>query len=155
MSTPTRRTVVRTGAWAIPAVTTLAAAPAFAHYSGQQCVTVTAVGAACKKKTREDRTSAARGSTTDGGSSSSNQYVVTLSFSACAAKCVTIVGWTMTSTAASSVSPRTVNLPSGTSTQTFTVTESGTPGTTLTVSYSVDGHTYTSSVDLGTVGTCP
>ena len=48
MNKPSRRAVVRTGVWAVPAVATVAAAPAFAATSGPPPVTIDAVGSVCK-----------------------------------------------------------------------------------------------------------
>ncbi len=48
MNKPSRRAVVRTGVWAVPAVATVAAAPAFAATSGPPPVTIGAVGTVCK-----------------------------------------------------------------------------------------------------------
>ena len=47
MNKPSRRAVVRTGVWAVPAVATVAVAPAFAT-SCADCVTVTGIVAGCK-----------------------------------------------------------------------------------------------------------
>ena len=47
MNKPSRRAVVRTGVWAVPAVATVAAAPAFAGSPGPP-VTVSATGQSCK-----------------------------------------------------------------------------------------------------------
>lgn len=51
MNKPSRRAVVRTGVWAVPAVTVAAAAPAFATVSGGGCageVCLSGEGSSCK-----------------------------------------------------------------------------------------------------------
>lgn len=51
MNKPSRRAVVRTGVWAVPAVATAAAVPAFATTSGNNCagdVCLAGTGASCK-----------------------------------------------------------------------------------------------------------
>jgi len=48
MNKPSRRAVVRTGVWAVPAVTIATAAPAFAAVSGTPPVVVSGKGSVCK-----------------------------------------------------------------------------------------------------------
>jgi hypothetical protein len=49
MNKPSRRAVVRTGVWAVPAVATVAAAPAFASESNQPPpITISSTGDVCK-----------------------------------------------------------------------------------------------------------
>jgi hypothetical protein len=143
MTTSTRRAVIRTGAWAVPAVAAAATAPAYASVSQSCCVSLVGVVCACRDR-------ACRGSRHGAPAT----YTVSLQFNACECTSVLVLGWDMTGTSAESVSPRSVELGRGESTVSFTVREQGVPGATLTLSYSVDGQVRTDTVPLGLVGRC-
>ena len=141
----TRRAVVRTGAWAVPAIAAAATAPAYASVSQPCCVSLVGVASACRRRGCHEP---------HHGASVPAGYTVSLQFDACECTTIAVVAWDMTGTPAESVSPTTVELARGRSTHTFTVRESGVPATSLKLSYSVDGHVRTETVPLGRVGRC-
>jgi hypothetical protein len=86
-----------------------------------------------------------------------NGFVVTLQFTSCEAKTLLMFGWTMTDSPASSISPQSFDIPSGTSTTTFTVDDPGPVAQVLTVQFGEDASVPATLVQVAVppVSPCP
>jgi hypothetical protein len=127
MNKPSRRAVVRTGVWAVPAVATVAAAPAFA---GSGTVTIDSTGAACKIPGESSH---------DETTYKGYRMVLTFHNPSGSAQNITITDFQITGATVSAFTPTAFAVPTGDSTKLFIVTSTTSSQRTATVTYAVDG----------------
>jgi hypothetical protein len=146
MNKPSRRAVVRTGVWAVPAVATVAAAPAFAGSPGTP-VTIESAGAGCKLPGKSYHNGkywwGYRIYLTFDNSSSTDQVVV-------------ITGFNITGKTTTDLNPTVVTVPPGQSSRVFIVqsTDSSMRSATLNVTYTVDNEKGSAAVAIGCFKPC-
>ena len=146
MNKPSRRAVVRTGVWAVPAVATVAAAPAFATGSNEPPpVTVDGVGQGCKfpgHSTHDDQTWYG--------------YRLTLTFhnTSGVAQPIVVQSFVISGAPTTDVNPTSFTVPAGDSTKTFIVQSTNSAQRYATIVYVVDGQTVTTQVDFTKFNPC-
>jgi hypothetical protein len=139
MNKPSRRAVVRTGVWAVPAVATVAAAPAFAATSGPPPVTIGAVGSVCKDPG-------------EGQNTKDYEFTLTFTNTTASSQTVLISNFNFKDRDNTPV-PASVIVPANTSmNQTFKLTnfDDSSSNPLATISYSVSGAAFTASVTFAT-----
>ena len=142
MNKPSRRAVVRTGVWAVPAVAAVAAAPAFAGSGTPPPVIIEGTGIACKFP---------------GRSTAYNYgYRMTLTFdnTTGTAQPITIINFEISGKTTTDIDPTSFVVPADTSTKTFVVLSSNSAQRYATVTYEVLGQVYTTVVDFGSFPPC-
>ncbi len=142
MNKPSRRAVVRTGVWAVPVVASATIAPAYASTSGNPPpVQITGVGGGCKLP----------------GSPNDWSYRIVLLFHSNSStdETVTIVKFDISGAPTSTFDPSTFTVPPGDSSKTFTVSSTNSANRTATLTYMVEGQTYTVVVNVPTFHPCP
>jgi hypothetical protein len=144
MNKPSRRAVVRTGVWTVPAVATVAAAPAFAG-TVTPPVTIGGDGESCKLPGSGQHTKDYR-------------FTLTLTNTTGDAQTVTITSFTFAGTSYTP-DPQTVVVPANsTVADAFTLYgfDNSSSNPVAIITYSVDGSTFTASVKFKTpINPCP
>jgi len=142
MNKPSRRAVVRTGVWSVPVVAVATIAPAYATTSGNPPpVTITGVGSGCKLP----------------GNPNDWSYRIVLNFKSTSstAEAITILKFDISGAPTSTFSPATFTVPSGVSSKAFVVSSSNSANRSATITYTVEGQTYTVAVAVPTFHPCP
>lgn len=142
MNKPSRRAVVRTGVWAVPAVAVAASAPAFAGTGEPPPVTIDGIGAACKLP----------GNSTD--VYKGYRMVLTFHNTTADAQPLTVLDFTISGAATTDFTPKSFTVPSGDSTKLFIVQSTTSSQRYATVTYLVDGQTISTVVDFQSFNPC-
>jgi hypothetical protein len=142
MNKPSRRAVVRTGVWAVPAVAVAASAPAFAGTGTPPPVTIEGVGAACKLP----------GNSTD--VYKGYRMVLTFHNTSGTAQPIIVMGFTISGATTTDFSPTSFTVPVADSTKLFIVQSTTSSQRYASVTYQVDGQTVTTTVDFGSFAPC-
>jgi hypothetical protein len=142
MNKPSRRAVVRTGVWAVPAVATAAAAPAFAGTGEPPPVTIDGVGQACKLP----------GQSTD--VNYGYRMVLTFHNTSGTAQPITIVNFNISGKPTTDIDPTSFTVATGDTMKVFIVTSSNSAQRDATVTYIVDGQTVTTAVVFDSFKPC-
>jgi hypothetical protein len=146
MNKPSRRAVVRTGVWAVPVVATAAAAPAFAGTGTPPPVTIDSVGAACKLPGH---------STHDGATWYGYRMVVTFENNTASTQDATLLDFSINHKPTEGFPTGSVlALAPGATPELFIVTSTESSQRTATITYSVNGQTYTQTVTFPSFNPC-
>ncbi len=142
MNKPSRRAVVRTGVWSVPVVAVATIAPAYATTSGNPPpVVISGCASGCKLPGKPNDWS--------------YRIVLTFNSTSSSAEVVTILKFDISGAPTSTFSPATFSVPSGASTKQFVVSSSNSANRNATITYTVEGQTYTVAIALPSFHPCP